>query len=186
MRVSLKVLAGMALVLGTALQAQANPISVSPSTAVCGTPTCLHSTGDETSQNAIVSQLEASGLTELYKKDAPTAESGSFAGSYDTVFNGDLSGGTISWVSSQPYINLSSIYLLVKDGNHVPAWYLFDISNWNGQSDIVMSGFWPEGGAISNVGIWGGTSPVPDGGSMATLLGMALFGLAAVRRRMVA
>ena len=74
-------------------------------------------------------------------------------------------------------------FLLVKDGNQTPAWYLYRL-DWNGTDDIVLDNFWPGNGSISHVTLYGSSSPttVPDGGSMSMLLGLGLMGLAGVRR----
>ena len=126
--------------------------------------------------------------TELYKKDAKTlSEGGGLAGSYETSFlgtAGDCSGATISHVGGtfvQP-----NAYLLVKDGNHTPMWYLFDLSNspfdWNGTETLELSGFWAGvGGSISHVSIYGAS--VPDGGATVAMLGLGLLGLAVWNRR---
>jgi hypothetical protein len=78
------------------------------------------------------------------------------------------------------------IYLLVKDGNHDPIWYIFDISSWNGTETINLQEFWPSGGAISHVDILTGNgTSVPDAGSTLALMGLALTGLGLLRRKLV-
>lgn len=139
-------------------------------------------------------------IPELYKSDFDDlAESGLFAASYDTVYSEfatlvdkdnnpvqkDPSGAVISYVSSMPFISANPLYLLVKDGNHTPAWYLFDLSSsWNGIDPITLSGFWPgdAGGAISHVAIYGKEAPIPEPATM-LLFGTGLAGLAVVGRR---
>lgn len=70
----------------------------------------------------------------------------------------------------------------MKGGNHTPAWYLFAINIWDGKTDIVLENFWPGNGEIGHLSLYGGTTSVPDGGSVTLLLGMALMGLAGFRR----
>lgn len=123
-------------------------------------------------------------LTSCYK-DESDGEEGNLAGSYSTDidFNSDPSGGTISWDGGDKVDGIA--YLIVKNGNHAPYWYVFDISvpgEWDGMMDIELSGFWPQGGAISHVEIVCGPSheiPTPA----ALPAGLALLGLAAMRRR---
>lgn len=181
-----------AFVAGVTFQAEATPISVSPATAACGTATCLALTGNENGQAQIDAAIEAvfPGLTskEVYKQNVGGSESGSAGSWYTTTFNSlaDASGGNIRW-DGPGFISGTPIYFLVKDGNQTPNWYLFDISNWavggNGTKDtITFSNFFPNQGAISHVTIYGGTTTVPDGGSVAMLLGAALVGLAGFRR----
>lgn len=191
MKASLKVLAAAVIMLGVASQAHATAINVSPSTTACGTPTCLLASGPETSQDDIDTVLAAllgPSVTELYKQNVGEGtDSGAFAPYYQTAFQNtptDPSGFTITWVGSgSNYISTVPVYLLVKDGNQDPAWYLFDISNWGGQDLITGTNFWPNQGAVSHIALYGGaTTTVPDGGSMVTLLGMALLGVAGLRR----
>jgi hypothetical protein len=121
--------------------------------------------------------------TEQYKQNAGGSEEKPLAGSYQTTFNGDLSGGSIAFTGGA-YL-AGQMFLFVKDGNHNPAWYLFDLDElgWNGQETLTLRNFWPEGGAISHVSLFGGFSTVPEPATL-SLLGIGLFGLAALRRRM--
>lgn len=183
MRPAFKALAVIAILLGLALPAHATDITLTPSTALCGSPACLAQTGNDTSTAVINSIIFSTyGVTEAYTMNYPGGvgdESGAAAAWYNTTFNADASGGAVTW--NGPGTISGPTYFLVKDGNQTPAWYLFNISNWDGKSTIDFSGFWPGNGSISHVSIFGTTS-VPDGGSMAMLLGMALMGLAGVRR----
>ncbi|MCA1978869.1 MAG: PEP-CTERM sorting domain-containing protein [Thiobacillus sp.] len=130
-------------------------------------------------------------LALVYKQDAGGPESGNAAAYYSTSFNGDLSGGTITW-SGSSYIVCPTCYLVVKDGNNNPSQYIFTINGWNGQDPINLSGFWPANGSISHVAIFntaatgggGGTvAVVPEADTYAMLLaGLGLVGFAARRR----
>jgi hypothetical protein len=119
----------------------------------------------------------------LYKAEAdPFKEEGSLAGSYNTIFKNtasDPSGAEINHVFGEPFI--TDAYLVVKDGNHTPWWYLFDLASWNGTDNLYLSNFWPNKGAISYVGLYGKAS-VPEP-STVFLLGLGLVGLAGIGRK---
>ena len=160
-------------------------INLSPGLTVGG---C--SDGNQTSTNLIETYINTNcgvPLPNLYKADvgAPVVESGAFAGAYSTVFSStpsDPSAATITFNggAGSNIMASSPVFILVKDGNQIPAWYLFQTA-WNGQETIELSGFWPQQGAISHVAIYG--THVPDGGTTVILLGGALVGLQAMRRK---
>jgi hypothetical protein len=190
-QLTIKILLGFALAM-VGVQAQATPISLTPSTGACGTAPCLFASGtDPVNPDAdyISGLIGVGDVTELYKSDNP-GESGAFKDSYKTTFantetdpadatveyNGD-GGGTSAIDCSD------ECYFLVKDGNQDPIWYLFDISGWDGEMDIVATDFWPGSGAISHVSIFGsisvGTEPpggVP-GPAPLVLMGIGLLGV---------
>jgi hypothetical protein len=124
-------------------------------------------------------------LTLLYKANVDGTEDGSLSGSYDTFFNSstDPSGGSIQF-NGGPWIACPECFLLVKDGNHSPAQYLFDIGTWNGTDEISLSNFWPGPGAISNVAIWGFHGQTVAEPATLAMLGLGLFGLGVARRRL--
>ena len=133
----------------------------------------------------------------LYKQNVGGPESGIYANSYQTAFNNtptDPSDAEITYVGG-PYISGSPLYLLIKDGNHTPTLYIFALHNintpnypadsWDGTENILMSGFWPNQGAISNVAILGPTA-VPEPGILILLgIGMTAVGIASRRMRKI-
>ena len=144
-------------------------------------------------------ELNLGSLSLLYKSEVGGADSGTFANSYNTAFlatPNDPSGAIISYINGTLVPTADPLYLYVKDGNSNPAYYLFDISDWNGVENLVLENFWPQQGAISNLQILGGTvggapgprpivtpGAVPDGGSTVALLGAGLALLALLRRK---
>jgi hypothetical protein len=185
MRILSKV-AGLVAVSILALDVAA--LSITPSSS------SLLTSGNQTGVPQILAQIASEGYVlgdSNYKKDYDDGkESGDFKNYYSTTFtpdlvsgeSGDASGGSIVW-DGPSYIS-GAEYLLVKDGNSKPAWYLFDIGGWDGKETIELSNFWPGKGAISHVAIFGGGgTSVPDGGATAVLLGLGVLGLASLRRK---
>lgn len=169
-----------------ALAAAAHALSITPATVNVAT-------GNQTSQAQI--DVAIAGIlgsaTELYKQNVGGAEVGSLAASYTTTFNNtpaDPSDATITYVGG-PIVGPTA-YLLVKDGNQTPAWYLYNLTNlgWNGTEVLQLTGFWPAQGAISHVSLYGTTGNgdipgTPDSGSTVALLGLGLTLLAIARRK---
>jgi hypothetical protein len=161
-----------------------------PSTGVCGTATCLSMTGNHASQAQIDAAIAGvlGGSIELYQQNVGGSESGHFAGSYLTEFENtpaDPRDATITYVGGD--VLHGATYLLVKGGNHSPAWYLFKL-NWNGTETITLNDFWPDEGAISNVTLYGTAGPttkVPEPATMG-LIGAGLLAFGLLRRRKAA
>jgi len=129
-----------------------------------------------------------------------------FANSYDTIFSmtaTDPENATITWITGQPFISFTDMYLVIKDGKQNPSVYIFNLnkldldangsfeSHWNGTDTIQITGFWPDQGAISNVQIVRGSNPqitlipnLPEPTSLAIwALGMVAAGFGARRLR---
>jgi len=151
-----------------ALGAQANAtIMIDPAT------TTIFDSGSQTSTSIIVDYITSTyGVTEAYKKNVDGGgESGTFADSYDVAFSNSLTDpedALLSYTGGST-ISCPTCYLLVKDGNQDPAWYLFNISGWDGMESIDMQNFWPTQGAISHVSIFNSSSSVPSPGSLAIM-----------------
>ena len=181
MKLGLKVFAVAVLALGLAVSAQA--LTITPTSGSLGVSRW---SGPETSQSAINAVIAGimGASTELYKQDFGGGESGPLAGSYQTQFFNSAQDATITWVGGS-YVGPVA-FALVKDGNNNPGWYLFNLTTigaWNGRTDLEFENFWVDNGAISHVALYGTTgTSVPDGGSVAMLLGVALMGLAGFRR----
>lgn len=174
--------AGLALL---AMSGAANALSLSP-----GTPGVLSfgtTYGPSNCEPGCVETVfGVDDLELLYKRDVGKADVGLFAPSYTTTFlnsAGDPSGATISYVANTSAIGCGGCYLAIKDGNHSPGYYFYDLSAWNGTETITLSNFWPQQGAISHISIWGtaGTS-VPEPATLA-LFGLGLLATGLARRK---
>ena len=153
------------LAIATGFDASALSITAGPP--ANPTPFLTTNLNSQSQIDALINSVLTPDPTVVYKQDVGAGESGSFAASYSTAFFNtptDPQDATISYVSG-PTIksSFSNIYLLVKDGDQTPAAYLFDISTlWNGTDPLVMTGFWPQQGAISHVSIYASGSAQDD------------------------
>lgn len=163
---------------------QAHALSITPSNTALIIATGQDMAGNQNSTSKILEYIDAQGLvgtaTELYKQDVGGAESGVLANSYNAALS--ESGGVITFTGGS-YIG-DPQFMLVKDGNNDPWWYLFNLTNvWNGTETIELSGFWPNNGSISHVSLYGtSTTSVPEPATL-ILLGLGLLGIAGIRRK---
>jgi len=136
---------------------------------------------------------QLTGLDLLYKYETGSnGEDGSatLALSYESTIasesSGDYIGATVTYQGGDIVDCSFPCYLTVKDGNHQPARYLFDLTMnglfWNGTDDLVLADFWPGQGSISNFAIYGTASPVPVPAAL-WLFGSALIGFIGFSRR---
>jgi hypothetical protein len=167
-------------------------LTVSP--ADCTVPNnCVTSNSTGGNDRNVFSPL-LDGLDLLYKYETGSAgEDGSatLALSYETTIAtesaGDYIGATVTYQGGGDIVDCSfPCYLAVKDGNHQPARYLFDLTMnglfWNGTDDLVLADFWPGQGSISNFAIYGTASPIPVPATI-WLFGTALIGFVGMSRR---
>ncbi len=185
-----------ACVVGMGVSVKADSITITPSTQVKWQGTSL-----ENPDAAFVATKVGYGgtLSLLYKIDVDGhVEGGTYAGSYSTAFYNppdDPSDATITWEGgTAPNIpDGNPLYLVVKDGNNVPYWYIFDLRSldldgngtfeysWDGKDAIQLEAFWPDNGAISHIDIYG--VAVPDSGLTAAMLGLGVLGVGYMARR---
>ncbi|NNF17730.1 MAG: VPLPA-CTERM sorting domain-containing protein, partial [Gammaproteobacteria bacterium] len=161
--------------------ATASALVIDP--AQCGITLSCDS-GPENSNSAILAAIEAlyPGIEEVYKQNVGGGESGSFSGDYSAAFFNtptDPEDSLITWDGPNT-IDCTSCYVLAKDGDQDPGWYLIDISGWDGQEDLDLQNFWPAMGAISHVSIFVQPIPIP---AAVWLFGTGLLGLVGMARR---
>jgi len=164
-------------------------------------------------------------LTELYKAESfedntldppirstPAGEEGILQNSYMTAFDfaiNDMSdgytGATISYQGGPAVDCSSDCFLVIKDGNHQPAAYLFNLAlgwdplganggqpvangipAWDGLMDLSLANFWNDvGGSISYIAIYGkidGTISAVPAPAAFWLFGTALLGFIGIAR----
>lgn len=174
------------LLLGT--QAQATLILTADSPSLIPGPACEDTTacGENNTKDIRTFIEDEYSVLELYKSEVDDGESGAFAGFYDTSFSNSLEGSSDALITftgdEGESINCPDCYLLVKDGNHEPAWYLFDIGIWKGAVDIYLTGFRPDNGTASHIAIYGAERNIPEPGTLA-LLGLGLAFMGVTRRK---
>jgi hypothetical protein len=180
------------------LSVQATTVEINPGTCDlgvnCSTTPANPGNGDD---YALFSPT-LDGLALLYKAESsdtlsstPVAELGSLASSYTTMFvfttADEYTGAMITYDGGDSVDCSTNCYLVVKDGlAHDPSAYLFDLSlnpfNWDGVMKLNLTDFWPGGGSISHVAIYGEVSPVPVPAAV-WLFGTALIGFIGMSRR---
>lgn len=155
--------------------------------------------GLDTSQKKINDYLALTypGIEEIYKDNVGGNESGDAADWYTTTyFNSPLDpmDADITWDNGPAGLFIDApndlTHLMVKDGKHDPAWYLFNLTalGWDGKEDLQLRNFWTGTGAISHVSLYGSTDctedcfEVPEPGPLG-LLGAGMIALYIARRR---
>jgi hypothetical protein len=166
-----------------AFATQAHALSIRPT---YDTPWTVSQTSNDSIKaaiEAIIAGVDGDAAL-LYKMEVGVGEEGPLAGSYSTAFFNtptDPADATITYTGGD--IVGAPAFLAVKDGKQSPSWYLYQLpADWNGMETIELTGFWPAKGAISYVGLYGTSTPVPEPATM-LLLGSGLVGLAEFGRK---
>jgi hypothetical protein len=185
------------LMVGMMATASADTITIGPTTQVQWTwqdpnPSPFTDPKYNNPDDDVVSWVTGNPVTELYKQEAGGLESGPLVSSYDTSFTSGNEDATIAYIGGS-YVDPSKpAYLLVKDGNHIPIWYIYDLhkldldgdgtyeTSWNGIDQINILGLWDGNGSISHVSLYGSVA-VPEPGIL-ILLGIAMSAVGIVSR----
>ena len=183
MRYLVQALVGLALAI-TGVQVQA--LELTPADCTVAYP-CYQGTTPNNPDAADVSSIVGVTVEEYYKQNVGGGEEGSFAGSYSTTFDNtptDPQDATITYVPGTTALTCPECFLLIKDGNQDPIWYIFDIGDtWNGTDTITLTGFWPNQGAISHVSLLGAPGQVPEPGPLALLaIGLLAVGMRKLKK----
>ena len=152
--------------------ARADIINLTPANA-----DCVGQKGNAAAEEAFAESEDCSGvaggatLSLGYKQNTPGTEEGAFAPYYTFTVNADNSGGTLTFTGTDgQQFSCGVCILVVVDGENRPI-YGFDLTGWDGgfpnpPQVITLSGFYPDEGAISHVGIYNGpTGPGTGGGT---------------------
>ena len=144
-------------------------------------------TGNETSNSDILDIIDLlhPGLTEVYKNNVDgSVDVRPFNDDYTTTYANTTSDPEDAWITwnggAADYIVCPNCFVLIKDGNQSPAWYLFNINDWDGKMALHLEDFWVGNGAISHVAIFSSPIPVP---AAVWLFGSGLLGLVGIARR---
>jgi hypothetical protein len=140
---------------------------------------------------SIVGGIMGSSYSEFYRAINDGSEQYSLASSYQATQT-DVHDWIISYEGGA-YINPPPVYILVKDGNGEPNWYLFK-TLWNGTDPLVFQNFFlddpntpgQQGGGISHISIFGADTIAQTPEPQTLLLfatGLGMIGLTALRRK---
>ncbi|MCA8927357.1 MAG: hypothetical protein KDC18_04755 [Alphaproteobacteria bacterium] len=160
-------------------------------------PTDIAASGDENGTSQILAAIDQMGIdvgTEFYKDNVSSGEEKTLAGSYETVFSHTDSHPTYATITyGSGLIVGPTAWLLIKDGNASPNWYLFDLTHeflWDGKETIEARNFFAGQGSISHVSLFGSGAvhPGPDDQAVnepATLgaMGLGVLACGAVLQR---
>ena len=190
----IRIIATLAILLFISTAAQAALVTITPDDCIDGSGSCwTTNTNSALNANDIETMVGVTDLVLFYKSEVEGSESGLYASSYDTTFSNsamDPEDALIDYISGN-WIACDSCYLVVKDGNQSPAQYIYDLSDlsylssggeWDGVMSLLVDGFWPDGGAISHIAIFGTISEVPLPAAF-WLFGTALIGFVGFSRR---